>query len=249
MAKITYSPIVSDIKGNLGNVGFYQQNGQAVARVRSRRASKSGIKQLPQQDRMKEINKNWNLLSSAGRKEWELFAKDNKLVGLNGLSYKTGARQWFFSVASNRLLFDQAITTLVPKVEPFPELTEIRLLGTPSQLYIYFNPSLASQFVRVSCYMSFLQPNLKKFDFGQCRLIANVSANITNFIGVAGFENPWGDYFGRELMTTNFGQITYLMCYVRFVSVDGFIGGPVYATRAKVTWLGPYNVFSNIPID
>lgn len=97
MARITYSALVTDLKGSIGGTTFQNNPSGAIARNKpKRRRSGSAIQQLPFIATRALINI-WHSLKLSDQQLWQAYADTYNLIRRNGDTVVTTGFAWFIS--------------------------------------------------------------------------------------------------------------------------------------------------------
>ncbi len=240
MARVIYGSIITDIKGSIGGI-TYQKNGSGtIARLKPRKTKTNTQKQRDQQPRLKELQRNWNLLELGLKALWNDFASVNDKIGLDGNPKVLTGYQWYLSINQNRLLFNDPILEAPPVFEVVNPIQSV-VLEFPSNDDLILRSNISGLVgSRICVYSSFALNSASKFDFNKCRLLYAGINQFGNAIQIntrpsnPAWDNYYNDFFPPQLGNKSF----YLTAYVRFIGSDSGISSLAYTTISRFVWDG-----------
>jgi len=240
MARIIYGPIITDIAGSIGGVTFQKNGAGTIARLKPRKTQTNTQRQRDQQPRLKQLQREWNLLSLANKILWNDFAAINKKIGLDGQEKTLTGYQWFLTINENRLLFDDSILSVPPVYEVVNPIDNIIIGIAPDSLFVNTNPVDNSNLYNWLIYASFIINSASKFDFNKNRLLRKIVGSFDGARSIAiqpnfqFWENYYNSVFPPNLGNKNF----YFMVYLKAISKASGIASLAYTSIVKFIWDG-----------
>ncbi len=240
MARIIYGSLVTDIKGSIGGITFQKNGSGQIARLKPRKNQTNTQKQRDQQPRLKQIQREWNLLTLANKLLWIDFASANKKIGLDGQNKTLTGYQWFLSINQNRLLFDDPILSVPPVYEIVNPATSVNFLWNFISLNLQVLPTTDNINFHYIGYCSFIVNSVSKFDFNKTRLISKqiVSKGFVLLNWVDGGFPLWSDYYDTAFPPNLGNKSFYLVGSVRIISKVSGISSLAYTAISKFVWDG-----------
>jgi len=240
MARIIYSPVVTEIKGSIGGMTFQKNASGAIARLKPKKAKTNTQKQKDQQPRTKLLQQYWQNLTLAQKIEWNTFAGNHNKIGLNGQEKKLTGYQWFLTINQNRLLFDNAMLSVPPVYEIVNPIDSVSLNFDESGLrFDIYRNDFTTPYNEVA-YCSFIINSVSKFDFNKTRLMRKLTATSRQIITInnAGSRLEWDNYFKTPFPPNLENKPFYLVGYIRDIGVDSGISSLAYTAIAHFVWDG-----------
>jgi len=240
MARVIYGPIITDIKGSIGGMTFQKNGSGQIARLKPRKNQTNTQKQRDQQPRLKQVQREWNLLSLVNKISWNDFAGVNQKIGLDGQNKTLTGYQWFLSINQNRLLFDNSILLVPPVYEIVNPIDSVNLNFDASGLrFDIVRNDLITNYNEIA-YCSFVINSVSKFDFNLTRLIRKLPDTFRQIITIdnSGTRLEWSNYFNSQFPPNLGNKPFYLIGYVRDISLSSGISSLAYTTISKFVWDG-----------
>lgn len=240
MARIIYSPVITEIKGSIGGMTFQKNASGTIARLKPRKPKTNTQKQRDQQPRTKLLQQYWQNLTLAQKIEWNTFAGNHNKIGLNGQEKKLTGYQWFLTINQNRALFGDSFLEEPPVYEIVNPINRIHFEIVENQIYIFFNPFLPNVDVKVSWHVSFVVNSVSKFDFNKCRNIINLTEYGSGGLKLNSINSggSWSNYYGMNFPPNLGNKNFYLLAYCRFIGINSGISSLAYTTIEKFIWDG-----------
>jgi len=240
MARIIYGSIITDIKGSIGGITFQKNGSGTIARLKPRKNQTNTQKQRDQQPRLKEVQREWNLLSLVNKILWNDFASINNKIGLDGQEKKLTGYQWFLTINENLILINESIIEVPPVYEVINPIANVNILYDQRFLYLHTNINVDNSLYMGIIYSSFILNSVSKFDFNKNRLIGISDSHPRDYVinDNQTSENKWEQYY-KSSFPPNLGNNSfYLIAYLRLISKNTGISSLAYTAISKFIWDG-----------
>lgn len=240
MARIIYGPIITDIKGSIGGITFQKNGAGTIARLKPRKVKTNTQKQRDQQPRLKQVQREWNLLSLVNKILWNDFAAINNKIGLDGQEKTLTGYQWFLSINENLLLINQDILESPPVYEIVNPTNELLVIYNGVDLNLNQNPISNDPGFNWIIYSSFIINSASKFNFNVCRLIRVIEEQWagSRTIAVPLGDASWNNYYNSDFPPNLGNKPFYLTTYIRAISKASGISSLAYTAISKFVWDG-----------
>lgn len=240
MARIIYGAIITDIAGSIGGITFQKNGSGTIARLKPRKNQTNTQRQRDQQPRLKEVQRNWNLLSLVNKVLWNDFAAINNKIGLDGQEKKLTGYQWFLTINENRLLINEDILLIPPTYEIVNPVSSALFNWNQDVLFLQTNVTVNLTLFQPIGYCSFVVNSASKFDFNKTRLLSQTLTGNQNVIlqRIDLTDNFWNDYFKSTFPPQLGNNDFYLVGYVRIISRLSGISSLAYTAISKFVWDG-----------
>ncbi len=240
MARIIYGSIITNIKGSIGGITFQKNGSGTIARLKPRKNQTNTQKQRDQQPRLKQLQREWNLLSLTNKILWNDFAAINKKIGLDGQEKKLTGYQWFLSINENLILINEDIKKAPPVYEIVNPINSAPLYWNQEVLFLSYNSSVDTSLYQSIGYCSFVLNSVSKFDFNKTRLL-NKNSTLPQdlvFQRINLSDNYWNSYYKSVFPPSLGNNDFYIVSYIRFISRSTGISSLAYTDIAKFVWDG-----------
>lgn len=240
MAKVIYSPIVTELNGSIGGMTFQNNGSGSIARLKPKKAKTNTQNQRNQQPRLKEIQSQWQQLSLENKQLWNEFASINKKIGLNGQEKTLTGYQWFLTINQNRALFNDDYLLVPPEYEVVNPINNVNFNFTNDILSFALEPNLNGAQVKCICSCSFILKSISKSNINLGRNIRLFNGSIFNAIWLnnKAIEPFWEDYYNIEFPPNLNNESFYLVGYMRFIGINSGISSLAYTAIARFVWNG-----------
>lgn len=134
MARIKFSPIISEVRGKLGNVVFQGGKSGIVLREKVNPRNPRTVKQVISRGRLSGVKTSWQILSSDNRNSWLAFAqffrkktKNDQTRTISAyelfLQYNTIKTQGDFDILENTTLFTTSVDKFLVEMSLVPNVS------------------------------------------------------------------------------------------------------------------------------
>ncbi len=93
MAKVTYSPIISDVRCRLGNMVFSKWKGTSYLKTYAKPGDPKSVGQVEVRNAFTRLTKNWKEVNGILHRSWKAYVKGKNMTGYNAFIGANSARQ------------------------------------------------------------------------------------------------------------------------------------------------------------
>jgi hypothetical protein len=101
MARITYGPLITEIRGSIGGITFQKNSSGPIARLKPLTPMVPSTPQSDRQNYMATLVNRWAYLSEENKELWRVFAEANLKTDDFGETRSISGYQWFISYNLN----------------------------------------------------------------------------------------------------------------------------------------------------
>ena len=249
MARVTFSGIVSDVKGSIGGITFQNNSSGAIVRGRPRtRKAQSQKQQLSQAEHIEKL-RTFQLLSLGSKTLWNEYAQVWTKVNSFGQVKRLTGQNWYESVNHNLELAGNPIVDIPPSHILPPAVGSYVFSMTATQMLINFNasftPANSILLIRASSFFSLTG----KVKLNSLRLIKVLDTAPYSLIDIT---TLWEDYFGVSYPpAANFNNFSVSIMLQTVEKTSGLASAGlnyIAAIRQPITGIGVFMIGSTFII-
>lgn len=192
MARVTYGPYVTDLKGSIGGVTFQNNKAGAISRLKQNYGASRSNTQVIRQNQFRRCTALWNSLSATDKAAWDSFAVTNLLYDRYGGSKTVSGHQYFMSC--NRMLTSfSAYTVSTPPTFSAPPSVPVFTATVSSSV---FTIDFGSPFSFTGhSLIVFASPPLKSASEANRRYLCSVYVRTTTPTTTFSLASPYATIF------------------------------------------------------
>jgi hypothetical protein len=229
MARIYYSPNVTEIKGKVAGSVFQKNMSGYIIRNKGSVRKKQTVNQNKQQQQFLSLAGSWNGLSLSNKQLWNTFARANPHITTYNQTKKLTSYNWFQLINQYKLLTSQVILNTPPTYS---------IPSTTPNYYLQINESsiqatLDTPFTDNDLSIFFFVSNPSKrssgFNIQNYRLIKIINGHeFSTYDLTSAFQNYFGVNWSSIYRNNNFNLSMFAVPVLRSSGING-LGNLSYA--------------------